>query len=100
MPLEKGGHDSRLKNDVLKHINLHHYELSFDWIKDNTAHVGVLESVISQIWRYETEVKIINLIGKMLVEKLMLNEHYYNAQLDILNYRIKKLREISMQLTS
>jgi len=100
MPLEKGGHDNRLKNDLIKHINKHHYELSFQWLEENHAYSEVLENVITNIWHLEAQVNIINLIGKMLVEKLLLNEHFYNAQLDILNYRIKKLREISMQLTS
>ena len=91
-------------NHVIQHIRDHHYELSDLWFQGEPSDIidtpKRLELIITEIWKNEFHVFIIEFIGRLLDNYNILNQEYYKHDLEIKKHRIKKLREISMQLTS
>lgn len=92
-------------NHVTKHVDDFHYEMSDLWFKESETEIYInekseLEKVILKIWQLEYEIRMIEFIGRVLDNHNVLGLVYYNADLETKHYRIKKLREISMQLTS
>jgi len=97
LTMQKG---SQHNNDILGHIEKFHYELSDRWTENLTAHIQPLEQAITQIWKLENKLAIIDIIAKILNEKALLNEHTYEFQVNIIKHEINKLREFAYALTS
>jgi len=88
------------KNSIVSHLRDHHYPLSDLWFKEDEPNMNKLEATIQKIWTIEYEINTIGLIDLILTENSIANKSAIELQLCILRNDLKKLREISMQLTS